>query len=74
MSSSPAQRALAIEIQNIINDALRSRKVTRAELARRMGTSRAHVTQMLDDDRNLTINTIAKALDALDLTLYVEAR
>jgi len=39
--------------------------VTKADLARKLGTSRAHITQMLSGSRNVTLNTLADAAWAL---------
>lgn len=39
--------------------------VSKADLARKLGTSRAHVTQILSGSRNVTLNTLADAAWAL---------
>jgi len=47
-------------------------KVTRTDLARRMKTSRTVVNRLLDpSDTSFTFATLAKASDALDLTLLI---
>jgi hypothetical protein len=49
-------------IQNAINDA----RITRAQLARKMGRPRSFVTLMLSGSHNLTIKTMARALAACE--------
>lgn len=46
--------------------------VTKAELARRVGKSRAHVTQSLGGDRNMTLGTLARFADALNADVRVD--
>ena len=50
---------------------MQARDVTRAELARRLGISRASVTQMLSGERNLTLGTLAEAFHVLGRSLRV---
>jgi len=46
-------------------------RVTRAELARRLGTTRAHVTQLLRGDARLQLLTMVKVALALDAAVHV---
>ncbi len=46
--------------------------VTKAELARRVGKSRAYVTQSLGGDRNMTLGTLARFADALNADVRVD--
>ena len=48
--------------------------VTKAELARRVGKSRAYVTQSLSGDRNMTLSTFAGLADALDADAVLDIR
>lgn len=50
--------------QSSMYNAIRESGLTRAEVARRMGSARSFVTRMLQDDHNLTIRTYARALAA----------
>ncbi len=45
--------------------------VTRAELARRMGTSRAYITKVLGGDANFTLLTMVKLAMALDGAVHI---
>lgn len=46
-------------------------KVSRAELARRLGTSRAYVTKLLGGDANFTLLTMVKVAMALGAAVHV---
>lgn len=52
----------AIELDQI----LRTQKISNAELADKLDTSRAYVTKVLRGDTNLTIESIAKLCHAVD--------
>jgi antitoxin HicB len=53
-------------------DAMKAAKVTRAELAKRMGTSRTEVYRLLDpDNTGVTLATLARATVALGLDFQV---
>jgi transcriptional regulator with XRE-family HTH domain len=45
--------------------------ISRAELARRMGTSRAYITKLLDGNANFTLETITKVAMALGAAVHV---
>ncbi len=53
------QEALAFQATEVISELMAAAGVTKAELARRLGTSRAFVTQTLSGSRNLTLHTLA---------------
>ena len=40
-------------------DLLEEAKVTKADVARRLGTSRAHITQLFSGSRNATLSTVS---------------
>jgi transcriptional regulator with XRE-family HTH domain len=50
-------------------DAMRAQSVTRAELARRLGTSPGHVTRLLSGSSNLTLATMTKMAFVLGMEL-----
>ena len=50
---------------------MRQKSVSRAELARRMGTSRAYITKLLGGNANFTIATMVRLAMALDGALHV---
>jgi transcriptional regulator with XRE-family HTH domain len=49
--------------------AMREQSVTRAELARRLGTSQGYVTRLLNGTSNLTLATMSKMAFVLGLEL-----
>jgi hypothetical protein len=67
----PAQRPglckeeLILAATCAICEEMERQDVTKAELARRLGRTRGHVTQLLDGGRNLTLGSIAEVADAL---------
>lgn len=50
---------------------MEEKKVSRAELARRIGTSRAYITKLLGGNANFTLMTMVKLAMALDGALFV---
>jgi len=48
--------------------------VSQSELARRLGTSRAHVTQILSGRRNLTLHTLAHVAAAAHCQVRLSVR
>ena len=59
---------LATEITELISRIMDDQGVSRAELASRLGKSRAYVTKMLRHGSNLTVHTIADVFTALSRT------
>ena len=65
------KRVLAWELQQAMDKA----NVSQAEMARRMGTSRAVIRRLLDrDDPSVTLITISKAAQALGRNVEVKLR
>lgn len=50
---------------------MEEQKVSRAELARRIGSSRAYVTKLLGGNANFTLQTMTKVAMALGSTVHV---
>jgi transcriptional regulator with XRE-family HTH domain len=61
------EEELILQTNVTIHAAMKRRKITKAELAKRMGKTPAYVTQILAENRNLTLRTIADIALALDL-------
>jgi transcriptional regulator with XRE-family HTH domain len=53
------------EISDQIYALMERKKINKAELARRLGKSRAYVSKVLCGEANITIKTLAKILNAL---------
>ena len=71
-----AQEELILEVTEIICDLLENEKISRKELADRLGKSKGFISQLLNGGRNLTLRTVADILHALGykvtLTPYKE--
>ena len=63
---------LILDVTEALTQAMAASGVTRAELARRLGSTRGHITQLLAGGRNLTLGTIAEIADALGCTVEVK--
>jgi transcriptional regulator with XRE-family HTH domain len=60
-----------LEFTEALYIAMEEQRVTRAELARRLGTSQAYITRVLSGNANFTLKTMAKLALALGLQLEV---
>lgn len=49
-----------LKAQDLIAELMEKENKTKADLARNLGQSKAHVTDILSEDRNLTLKTLAK--------------
>ncbi len=62
-----------VDATETIARVMEEKGVTRAELAKRIGKSRAFVTQILGGDQNITLRTLADVLYALDCGADIQA-
>lgn len=60
-----------VELTEDLARRMKDKKISRAELARRMGTSRAYITKLLSGDANFTLQTMVKLALAVDGMLHV---
>jgi transcriptional regulator with XRE-family HTH domain len=60
-----AQEELLLEVTETICELLKEEKITRKELADRLGKSKGFVSQLLGGGRNLTLRTVADILHVL---------
>lgn len=66
------EEAFILDAQMTIQRILNEKRITQAELARRLGVGESYVSQMLGDSaRNLTLRTVARVLTALDETPHL---
>ena len=61
------EQGLILDVTEAICEALEKRQMSKAALAGRLGTSKAHVTQLLNGSRNMTLRTFAGIAFALDM-------
>jgi transcriptional regulator with XRE-family HTH domain len=60
-----------VKVAETIFCAMREREVSKAELSRRLGKSRSHVTQILRGDANFTLDSLVRISTALDSQLQI---
>lgn len=60
-----------LEITEQICSVMKEKQITRAELSRRLGTSKTAVTKMLDGNTNFTLKRLIKVADALEKELDI---
>jgi transcriptional regulator with XRE-family HTH domain len=60
-----AQEELILEVTETICDILENEKISRKELADRLGKSKGFISQLLNGGRNLTLRTVADILYVL---------
>ena len=63
------KRVLAWQFQQ----AMKARKITKVEMARRMGTSRAHLDRLLDPENDkVQLDTVQRAAEAVGRSIHLE--
>jgi transcriptional regulator with XRE-family HTH domain len=60
-----------IEFTEDLDRLMKEKKVSRAELARRIGSSRAYITRLLGGGANFTLQTMVKLAMALDGAVHI---
>lgn len=63
---------LVLWATDLIAELMTQKGVSKADLARKLGTSRAHITQMLSGSRNVTLNTLADTAWALGRRVVIK--
>jgi transcriptional regulator with XRE-family HTH domain len=66
------QEFLQVEVTEVLHEAMSTRRVNRAELARRSGITRSALSQRLSGRRSMTLKTLASMLHHLGFRLKVE--
>jgi transcriptional regulator with XRE-family HTH domain len=66
------QENLIVEVTEALARAMNQRKITKAQLAEKLGCSRARVTQVLGGGKNLTLRTLADFMLALDFDIEID--
>ena len=65
------QERLILEVTGLISGLMKERGVSKAQLAARLGRSKAYVTQLLDGRTNMTLRIISDVLCSLGRSLHV---
>ena len=69
-----AEEDAVVSVQSFLHELMEEKGISRADLARAMGVSRARVTQIFSDEcSNLTLRLLARAMFALDEQLVVSS-
>lgn len=77
LSETPEERAalererVILEVTEMICALMEEQGVSRSEFAKRLGTSKSNLTQLLDGRRNMTLKTVTDLLFHLGRSLYV---
>jgi transcriptional regulator with XRE-family HTH domain len=66
-----AQEELILEVTETICDILEKEKISRKELADRLGKSKGFISQLLNGGRNLTLRTVADILHVLGYKIFL---
>jgi len=67
------QEQLLFDATELISRALEDQSVSRAQLAKRIGKSKAYVTQVLRGQNNMTLRTLSDLADALGYAVELGA-
>lgn len=69
-----AEEEAVVSVQSFLHELMEEKGLSRADLARAMGVSRARVTQLFSDEcTNLTLRVLARAMFALNEELVVSS-
>jgi transcriptional regulator with XRE-family HTH domain len=68
------QERLLVDANELLVMVMNKKGVSRAELAKRLGKSKAFVTQILRGNHNLTLRTLADLFGVLEYRVVVEAQ
>jgi transcriptional regulator with XRE-family HTH domain len=68
-----AERLILDTTEQLI-ETMKRNGITRTELARRIGKSKGHVSQLLNGERNMTLRTLAELAFALDSEVAFEVK
>lgn len=68
------QERLLLEVTELLAEEMKRRGVSRAELAKRLGKSKAFVTQVLRGRHNMTVRTLADLTWALAFRIHCNAQ
>ncbi|MCX6605249.1 MAG: helix-turn-helix transcriptional regulator [Acidobacteria bacterium] len=68
------REALTLDASELVIGLMKEQGVTRAQMAEMLGTSRAHISQLLNGSRNMTLVTLTDLAAALGQRVQVGAR
>lgn len=65
------QERTIFEVTERLCELLNERKMSRSQFAKRMGTTKGYVSQLLDGECNMTLRTLSDVFLALDRAVHV---
>jgi transcriptional regulator with XRE-family HTH domain len=68
------REVLALEASELVIALMKAQNVSKSELASILGTSRAHISQLLNGSRNMTLVTLADLAHALGQRIKIESQ
>ena len=63
---------LMLDLNEAVSSGMQRRQLSRSDLAERLGTSRAYVTKLLDGQENMTLKTLVRVANALEMKIAVQ--
>lgn len=66
------QERAILEVTELLCELMDKRKVSRSQLAKRLGKTKGYITQLLDGRTNMTIRTMSDLFVALDRAIHFE--
>jgi len=67
------QEGLILEVTELIYKLMEEKKISKADLSKKLDTGKGHITQLLDGTRNMTLRTISDFMWALGCSMHVAA-
>ena len=67
------RESLAFDAAELISSLMETQRVNKSKLAKRLGTTKSHVTQLLSGSRNMTMHTLAELAFALGCKVELKA-
>lgn len=68
------QERLLVEATELFSELMEKKRVSRAQLAQKIGKSKAFVTQLLRGSHNMTLRTVADLFGALDHKVCLQSQ
>lgn len=68
------QERLLVEATELLSELMEKKRVSRAQLAQKIGKSKAFVTQLLRGNHNMTLRTLADLFGALDHEICLKSQ
>lgn len=65
------QERAVLHVSDMIHKLMQEKSVTKTQIASKMGTSKAHITQLLSGRANMTLRTISDVLWSMDESLHL---